>query len=87
MAVLNGFEGTEQDWLDSLHGGAPGPQGEPGEDGNSAYEVRYENGYRHIVRVARFPRGEGVPTGGSAGQPWLKLLVTITIPLGVCANK
>lgn len=35
IAVLNGFEGTEQEWLDSLIGpkGDVGPQGEPGIEG------------------------------------------------------
>lgn len=32
IAVDNGFEGTESEWLDSLHG-EPGPQGEKGEKG------------------------------------------------------
>lgn len=29
IAVKNGFEGTEQEWLDSLHGGAKGDKGDP----------------------------------------------------------
>lgn len=35
IAVEQGFEGTEQEWLDSLKGpqGPEGPQGPPGEDG------------------------------------------------------
>lgn len=32
IAVENGFEGTEEEWLESLKG-EPGPQGEPGEKG------------------------------------------------------
>lgn len=57
VAVLNGYTGTEQEWLDSL----VGPQGEPGtpfdeltpeqrelikgEKGDSAYEVSVANGF------------------------------------------
>ena len=41
VAVRNGYEGTEQEWLDSL----VGPQGEQGIEGKSAYEVAVENGY------------------------------------------
>lgn len=35
VAVANGFEGTEQEWLDSLKGkdGAPGAAGKDGEKG------------------------------------------------------
>ena len=44
VAVKNGFEGTEQEWLDSLKG-EPGIQGEPGDTGLSAYEVALENGF------------------------------------------
>ncbi len=29
IAVKNGFEGTEQEWLDSLHGGPKGDKGDP----------------------------------------------------------
>src|SRR5690606_9814886 len=35
IALENGFVGTEQDWLQSLHG----------EDGKSAYEIAVENGF------------------------------------------
>jgi hypothetical protein len=41
IAVENGFEGTEEEWLESL----VGPQGEPGQEGKSAYEVAVENGF------------------------------------------
>lgn len=41
VAVRNGYEGTEEEWLDSL----VGPQGEQGIEGKSAYEVAVENGY------------------------------------------
>ena len=47
IAVENGFVGTEQEWLDSLHGedGAPGADGVDGTDGLSAYEVAMNNGF------------------------------------------
>ena len=41
VAVLNGYTGTEEEWLESL----VGPQGPIGPDGKSAYEVAVENGY------------------------------------------
>ena len=33
VAVINGYKGTEEEWLDSLHGGPKGAKGDPGEDG------------------------------------------------------
>lgn len=39
VAVDNGFEGTEEEWLESLRGGPRGPQG------YSAYEVAVNEGY------------------------------------------
>ena len=42
VAVLNGYTGTEEEWLESL----VGPQGPKGEEGKSAYEVAVENGYQ-----------------------------------------
>jgi hypothetical protein len=68
VAVDNGFEGTEQEWLDSLVGpegqegqagpkgdqGDPGPQGDPGADGR---EVQLQKGTTHIQW-----RYEGDPT-------------------------
>lgn len=44
IAVENGFEGTEQEWLESLKG-KDGRDGEKGEDGKSAYEIAVENGF------------------------------------------
>lgn len=38
MAVENGFEGTEEEWLASLKGD-PGDKGEKGEDGRSIINV------------------------------------------------
>lgn len=47
VAVKNGFEGSEEEWIDSLKGetGATGEQGVPGEAGKSAYEQAKEGGY------------------------------------------
>lgn len=52
IAVLNGFVGTEQEWLASLIG-PPGPIGETGQTGATG-----EIG----------ATGPGVPPGGSPGQ-------------------
>lgn len=41
LAVENGFEGTEQQWLNSLKGN----QGNPGSEGKSAYQLAVANGY------------------------------------------
>jgi hypothetical protein len=50
IALLNGFTGTEQQWLDSLVGiqGIPGNDGMDGRDGNdglSAYQIAVDNGF------------------------------------------
>lgn len=47
IAVKNGFEGTEQEWLDSLKGkdGEPGKDGNDGSNGKSAYQIAVSNGY------------------------------------------
>ena len=42
IAVENGFQGTVNEWLDSL-------KGESGEDGLSAYEVALENGFEGTI--------------------------------------
>lgn len=46
IAVENGFEGTEAQWLESLKGspGTPGTDGEDGADGQSVM-IRVDNGY------------------------------------------
>lgn len=41
VAVLNGYEGTEEEWLASLKG----DNGDPGPQGKSAYEVAVDNGF------------------------------------------
>ena len=56
LAVENGFEGTEAEWLESLKGsngdpgatglqGPAGQNGSNGENGKSAYEIALENGF------------------------------------------
>lgn len=47
IAVVEGFEGTEAEWLDSLKGspGVDGSDGTDGTDGKSAYEIAVENGF------------------------------------------
>lgn len=47
VAVSNGFEGTEEEWLASLKGekGANGTNGEDGADGASAYQIALNNGF------------------------------------------
>ena len=53
IAVQYGFEGTEQEWLESLKGndgkngvdGANGQDGINGKDGLSAYEIAVQNGF------------------------------------------
>ena len=41
VAVLNGYTGTEEEWLESL----VGPVGPQGSEGKSAYQVAVDNGY------------------------------------------
>lgn len=47
VAISNGFEGTEEEWLASLKGetGANGTNGEDGADGASAYQIALNNGF------------------------------------------
>lgn len=44
IAVENGFHGTEEEWLQSLHG-QDGRDGTPGADGKSAYQYAQDGGY------------------------------------------
>lgn len=45
IAHLNGFEGSEEEWLVSLQG-KQGSDGSQGIDGKSAYQIAVENGYK-----------------------------------------
>ncbi|WP_313429803.1 hypothetical protein [Siminovitchia terrae] len=44
IAVKNGFEGTEQEWLASLKGpkGDPGPKGADGKDGKDGFPTQQQ---------------------------------------------
>ncbi|WP_326806660.1 glycerophosphodiester phosphodiesterase [Streptomyces sp. NBC_01775] len=44
LAVADGFEGTEEEWLTSLRGPA-GDDGQDGTDGRSAYQVAVDEGF------------------------------------------
>lgn len=57
IAVANGFEGTEQEWLESIEGdqGDPGPPGEPGEPGQDG--------------APGLPGNEGPPGPGALAGP------------------
>lgn len=76
IAVEHGFEGTEEEWLESLKGetgpqGPQGTQGPPGADGKSAYEIAVDNGFEGTVEewLASL-KGEQGPPGesGTDGQ-------------------
>lgn len=70
MAVQNGFNGSETEWLESLKGGkgdpgAKGDQGSPGKDGDngkSAYDIAVENGFggtaMEWVESLKGPKGD-----------------------------
>lgn len=62
IAVQNGFEGTEQEWLASLKGpkgdkGDPGEQGEPGKDGADGFGT--ETQYNDIIARLEALESEG----------------------------
>ncbi len=63
VAVDNGFEGTEEEWLESLHGGPRGPQG------YSAYEVAVNEGYEGTeTEWLASLKGETGATGATGPQ-------------------
>ena len=78
VAVENGFNGTEEEWLESIKGskGDKGKAGEDGEDGatgedgsnglpgDSAYEIAQENGFKGTV------------------EDWLKTFIVDPAPAG-----
>ena len=67
IALDNGFEGTEDEWLESLKGetGAVGPQGPQGEKGDSSVYVGTEEPSDDNVSIWINP--EGVPSESSDG--------------------
>lgn len=80
IAVENGFNGTETEWLASLKGekgsqGIQGKQGARGNDGKSAYESAVENGYTGTeaawvasLKGAKGTKGDKGADGKSAYQ-------------------
>ena len=77
IAVEHGFEGTEEEWLESLKGpqgeqgpeGPQGIQGEPGEDGKSAYEIAVDQGFEGTeAEWLESLKGEQGPQGPQ-GEP------------------
>ena len=70
LAIANGFEGSQEDWLKSLRGndgsqGVVGPQGETGKDGKSAYEVAVANGFTgNEAEWLASLKGEGFDASG-----------------------
>lgn len=77
IAVADGFEGTEAEWLDSL----VGPQGPAGPGGgDSAYDIAVANGFvgtqeewLESLEGAPGPQGPAGPAGGGdvSGDRWL----------------
>lgn len=71
LAVLGGFEGTEEEWLASL----VGPKGADGTDGKSAYAFAQDGGYEgteeeFAEKMAFMPYSEG------AGELWFTYTAT-----------
>ena len=69
VAVANGFNGTEAEWLQSL----VGPAGKDGQNGASAYQVAVANGFSGTeaewLASLKGEDGAGVEVGGSAFVP------------------
>lgn len=83
IAVDNGFEGTEEEWLASLHGadGGPGPagaDGADGTDGKSAYQYAVDGGYTGTEEDFQALMGTG---------PWLPLSGNKKMSGDVLLNK
>lgn len=71
IAVENGFEGSEEDWLASLVG-PPGADGTDGTDGKSAYQLAVEAGFNgseaEWLASLKGADGDPGPEGTSAYQ-------------------
>lgn len=83
IAVNNGFEGTEQEWLESLIG-PKGDKGDLGLNGKSSYELAQQEGYEGTLEdwlmSLKGPKGEtGDPGGGGLGN----VEIPIPTPLDV----
>lgn len=77
IAVSHGFEGTEQEWLDSLRGaqgpeGDPGPPGPPGEPGRNGIDgLNGERGLQGPPGPPGAPGKDGVNGDpGPKGEPF-----------------
>ena len=80
LAVENGYQGTEDEWLSSLIGdkGDTGATGAAGSDGKSAYELAVENGYQGTLTewLASLVGEAGVAgTDGTDGKSAYELAV------------
>ena len=68
IAVENGFEGSEQEWLESLKG----KDGIDGTDGKSAYEIALDNGFEGTEQewLESLKGKDGIDgADGSDGEP------------------
>ena len=87
VAVRNGYDGTETEWLASLRGpaGQTGATGPPGPQGYSAYEVAVRNGYdgteTEWLASLRGPAGQTGATGpqGPKGDSVTGSALTISL--------
>ena len=76
VAVENGFNGTEAEWLASLKGepGAPGASGKDGENGKTPYVGDNGNWYIGADDTGKPSRGaKGEPGEGGAGAYYVEL--------------
>lgn len=80
IAVVNGYEGTEQEWLKSLKGepgenGADGEKGEPGEKG--------DNGETPVIRIGTVTTGApGTKAVVTNSGTETEVILNFTIPRG-----
>lgn len=79
IALLNGYVGTEEQWLADLQGpqgiqglqgiqGPEGPRGPSGYDGESAYETAVNNGYTGTEAEWLNSLKATLPSGGVTGD-------------------
>lgn len=60
IAQKNGFEGSESEWLESLHG----KDGDPGKDGKTAYQYAQDGGYTGTEQEFAEKLAQDSPGGG-----------------------
>lgn len=77
IAVINGFEGTEEEWLASLHGSKIVSTEYEGEDenGNNIYKQTFDNGHENTFVAPKGDKGDKGDTGdkgdkGDTGAPF-----------------